>query len=156
MPDTTDTTTTTTFDLYVFGSRAAATAALTSAIAGGKVDHAAETMRAAFVAGDVEPKRIAGRICAAAKRAGMPAASPTILARRIPEIVKGASYGTMPYGDGDRTIVFVPTGGALPTARTLKANGAKRLKAAAPAIRQAKELAGPMPASRLKALKAAA
>lgn len=147
---TTDTTTTSTtstaawaegatFDVYVFGSRSAATAALTCATIGGSVDPKAEAMSAAF-AGTMEPKRVAGRICSAARRAGMPAPSPTILARRIVALLKGEQYGTMPYGDGDRTIVFVRTGGALPLARTLKKNADARLDAARPAIAAADAL----------------
>jgi hypothetical protein len=141
MTTTTDTTTTApiAFDVYVFGSRSAATAALTCAMVGGNVDPKAEAMIAAWQ-GVKSPKQVAGRVNRAADRAGLPKASETVLARRIVELVKGQAYGTMPFGDGDRTIVFVPVGGALPLARTLKKNADARLKAARPALKAAADL----------------
>lgn len=128
------------FDVYTFGSRSAATAALTCAMIGGNVDGKVEAMRAAFQ-GTMSPRRVAGRVAAAAKRADLPAISPTILARRMLELLKGEHYGTMPYGDGDRTIVFVRRDSALPLARTLKKNADARMQAARPALKAAADLA---------------
>lgn len=127
-----------TFDVYVFGSRSAATAALTCATLGDMADAKIEALEAARQhkrSGEAFTARnVASRINGAARRAGLTPASETVLARRIVETLKGKAYGTMPYGDDDRIIVFVPTGGTLPLTRTLKANAEKRIEAARPAL----------------------
>lgn len=125
------------YDVYLFGSRAAATAAILAASTGANpsaelIDAARQVPRDgadAFTA-----KQVANRLVSAAKRQGLPAPSPTTVARRLPELLKGKTYATLPYGDEDRTLVVMRAGHKPAAVRTLKKKAAERMEAARPAL----------------------
>lgn len=127
-----------TIDLYVFGSGALALAALE--LASCRRTREAATVRAALALGEagIDEEAAARRFHAAAHRHGIPMPGGKALQSSF-RAAAAAGRATIPYGDGDRVLIAVPSGASVKSLEATVRAAEERWIAAADAGRAALE-----------------